>query len=50
MMTLQAAAGSREMFKGVFVWAFFSFPLKKASKMKQRGGFRSWLFQSQSTW
>jgi hypothetical protein len=25
--------------KGVFVWAFFSFPLKKANKLKQTAGF-----------
>jgi hypothetical protein len=30
----------------VFVWAFFSFPVKKATQMNQTGGFENWLCQS----
>jgi hypothetical protein len=34
---------SCDMLKGVFVWAFFSFSLKKASNWKQTGCFDDWL-------
>jgi hypothetical protein len=35
--------------KGVFVWAFIGFPVKKAGKLKQTGCFENWLSQSQSS-